>query len=86
MQPDVCSHLAMLLSLELERGNAVAKIEARPDRGIGRFIRMAESLKVWGTPATGQLPRCVRYWDNGKSEAGFRCTEHEDVIAGPVVD
>ena len=86
MQPDVCSYLAMLLNLELERGNAIAKVEARPGCGIKRFILMAETLKIWGTPATGQLPRCVRYWDDGEFEAGFRCTEHEEAVAGPVVD
>jgi hypothetical protein len=86
MLPDTCSHLAGLLSLELERGNAVAKVEARSDCGIKRFVLMAETLKIWGTPETGQLPRCVRYWDDGESEAGFRCTEHEEAVAGPVAD
>jgi hypothetical protein len=86
MRPDVCSDLAALLSLEFERGNAVAKVEARLGIGVNRFVLMAETLKVWGTPETGQLPRCVRYWDNGESEAGFRCTQHDEVVAGPVTD
>jgi hypothetical protein len=90
MQPDVCQHLTMLLNLELGCGNTVACVEALPDLGINRFVLMSQQLHIWGTPATGKLPICVRYWDRSTSfgtfEAGFRCSDHCHVIAGPTFD
>lgn len=90
MQPDICQHLTMLLDLELGRGNTVARVEALPNLGINRFVFMSQQLHIWGTPATGNLPMCVRYWDrntsSGAFEAGFRCSDHGHVIAGPTID
>ena len=82
-----CSHLIGLLNYEIALGNVVARVEARLDSNIDCFVLMRDKLKIWGTPATGDIREPVSYWDlvtsDTMTEAGFRCPEHKCVVAGP---
>jgi hypothetical protein len=80
----ICDCLKFVLDYELSHGNPVVRLETRPN--IGRTVVFANQLKIWGTTATGSIPRGVKYWDaKTPPEAGWRCTQHEYLIVGPTV-
>lgn len=82
-----CVHLTGLLDYEIKHGNVVALVEARPASAIDCFMLLRDKLKVWGTPATSDIPRPAVYWDlvisDTSAQAGFHCPEHSCVVAGP---
>lgn len=85
--PDICDHLLGLYRYEIANGNTVAAIAA--SHGFRIAVRFNVQLKVWGTPATGDIPKPVRYWDSGdgpEPEAGFECPEHQHAVIGSTVD
>jgi len=86
----VCPHLKVLVDYEISHGNAIDRVEARPEIDIDCFVLMKNRLNIWGTPETGKLPRGVRYWDRvvteNAAEAGFSCSEHKCIVAGLSVD
>jgi hypothetical protein len=84
-EPPICECLRAVLDYEMAHDNLPRKAEMRPN--LGRTVVFFQQLKIWGTPATGDIPKGVRYWDAADPpEAGWHCPEHQCLIVGPTVD
>ena len=85
----ICECLQFVFDYELAHGNSVRKLETRPN--LGRTVIFWQRLKIWGTPATGQIPKGTQYWDSGGPaegewyESGFRCDQHQWLVIGGCV-
>ncbi len=86
----VCEHLREACRLELANGNTILRIDIPAGSKCPLAIVFCDTLKIWGTPATGEFDPCVRYWESKdphyEIEAGFICDIHRHVMSAPTQD
>jgi len=90
MNVAICADLRIVYDYEIAHGNTIVRIDAPAGSECEYALVFADSLKIWGTAKTGELPLVVRSWECRDThypiEAGFYCGEHRHSIAGPISD
>jgi hypothetical protein len=77
-----CEHLRFVFRYEVEHGNSVALVKELDGHSRMYF---AHRLKIWATPATGEVGPHVNYWDSG-IETGMTVDEWETMDNPPQIE